>query len=111
MGIMEKLRSLAKEMIELQNKIDEIKKPLDEKKDIFRTLAEGKTLDITVEGFGKVAISKPREESTKQIVEIIQEKVEKHPELRALMLSKGIIKEIIQRTPAAKASITIKSNA
>ena len=97
-------------MIELQSKIDDLKKPLDEKKDIFRTLAEGQTLDIAVEGYGKVTISKPREESTKTIVEIVQDKVEKHPELRALMLTKGIIREVNQRTPAAKASITIKSN-
>jgi len=107
---MDKLRSLAKEMIELQIKIDELKKPLDDKKDIFRTLAEGQTLDIAVEGYGKVAISKPREESTKTIIEIVPDKVDKHPELRALMLAKGIIREVNQRTPAAKASITIKSN-
>ena len=77
---------------------------------IIRTWAEGQTLEVPIEGFGKVAISKPREASTKTVLELVKEKIDKNQELKNAMISKGILREIEQKTPAAKASITIKSN-
>jgi hypothetical protein len=106
----DQLRLLAEEIIKLYDQIEVLKKPLEEKKDIFRTLAEGQTLEVPIEGFGKVAISKPREASTKTILELVKEKIDKNQELKNAMISKGILREIEQKTPAAKASITIKSN-
>ena len=130
-------RELAREAIGLQIELDEISDRLNEKKEELRDLANGKTMNIIVEGLGKVDVTEPRAGTdkvtftfdedkltkipdlrkklvekgvAKEVLVIDDEKLGKIPELKQKLLEKGVMAEKIKKISAAKASVRIKPN-
>jgi hypothetical protein len=100
----------ASKVLDLTKQINELQKTLEEQKDFLRESSNGNKTDIDVPGVGKIIISKPRESSEKTILELVPDKIEKNHELKTVLLAKGIIKEVNQKTSAARASVTVKLN-
>lgn len=98
------------ELIKLHKSIEDLKKPLEEQKDILRGLIDGETKEVSIDGYGKVLVSKPREKSEKEVLVLNEEKLNKSQELLKLLFSKDIIIKKTVVTSAAKASVTIKPN-
>lgn len=88
-------QDLAKEALQLQSQMDELTKELNEKKDELRSLANGKKLNIVVEGIGKVDITEPRAGSDKVTFSFDEDKLGKVPELRKKLVDVGIAKEVL----------------
>ena len=130
-------QDLAKEALQLQLELDKITEKLDEKKEELRSLANGKKLNIVVEGVGKVDVTEPRAGSdkvvlsfdedklgkvpelrkklvesgvAKEVLVINDEKLDKIPALKVKLLEKGVMTEEIKKVSAAKASVRIKPN-
>lgn len=101
---------VATQALELQKQINELANQLNDKKDELRDIANGNKIEITIEGLGKVNVSSPREGSEKVVLTFDEDRLKQIPELKAKLLEKGIAKEEIKKTPAAKASVTIKPN-
>lgn len=108
--ISDQITDAACKILDLTKQINELQKLLDEQKDFLRDASNGQKTDIEVPGVGKIIVSKPRESSEKTVLELIPDKIEKNPELKAILLAKGIIKEVNHKISAARASITAKLN-
>lgn len=102
--------TIAAELLLIYKKIEELKIPLEDYKEKMRNLAEGDKLEIVVPDMGKVSVTQPRKETQKIIFEINNEKIEKNKVLKDMLLEKGVMKEVTVKTPAAKASVNIKTN-
>ena len=103
-------QELAREALELQVRANELVARLDEKKEELRSLANGKKLNVVVEGLGKIDVTEPRAGSESVVLVVNEEKLNETPELRAKLIQKGIAKEEVKKTPAAKASVRITPN-
>ena len=101
---------LAKEALELQVEVNKLSKLLDGKKEELRHFANGKKLNIAIEGIGKVDITEPREGSEVLVLTFDEEKLKAVPELKAKLIQKGIAKEEIKKISGAKASVRITPN-
>lgn len=101
---------LATEALQLQIDVRQLTTQLEAKKDELRQYANGNKLEIVVADLGKVHISTPRQGSEKVVLVFDEERIRTVPELRQMMLDKGIAKEEIKKTPAARASVTIEPN-
>ena len=103
-------QDLAKEALDLQVKVNELAKALDEKKEELREFANGKKMNITVEGVGKIDITEPREGSETPILIFDEERLAVLPELRQKLIDKGVAKEDVRKVAPARASVRIKPN-
>lgn len=103
-------QELAREALELQVQANELAARLDEKKEELRNLANGKKMNIVVEGLGKVDVIEPREGSESVVLVFNEEKLNESPELRAKLIQKGIAKEEVKKQSAARASVRITPN-
>jgi len=103
-------QDLAKEALELQIQSQELADKLDAKKEELRDLANGKKMNITVEGLGKIDVTEPRQGSEKVVLTFDEERLKTVPELRQKLLDKGVAKEEVKKTPPARASVRIKPN-
>lgn len=130
-------QELARTALELQIQYDKISEQLEAKKEELRVLANGRILNIVVEGVGKVDITAPRAGSekvtftfnedklaqaqelraklletglAKEVLVINEEKLEKSPAIRQKLIEKGVMAEEVKKVSAAKASVRIKPN-
>ena len=128
-------QELAREALELQAKFNEASEQLEAKKEELRVLANGRILNIVVEGTGKVDITAPRAGSekavlsfnedrvtdvlrkklvesgvAKEVLVINDKKLAKIPDLQQKLVEKGVLEEEIKKVSAAKASVRIKPN-
>lgn len=101
---------VATEALQLQKQIDDLNEKLASKKDLIREYAAGDKKTITIEGLGKVTVSKPREATDKLVTILDEARLENVPDLKQKLIDKGIIKEEIKSSPGAKASVSIKPN-
>lgn len=101
---------LARGTLELFIQIEDLKKQLETRKDELRDLANGNKLEVSVQGLGLINVSTPRSGSEAIVLVFDEGQLNKIPELRAKLIEKGVAKEEIKKTPAAKASVTIKPN-
>lgn len=104
------VQELARHALELQAEILRLQSQLNEDKDGLRAAANGNKLELTIEGVGEVRVSKPREGSEKIVLTLDEDRLNQVPELRGKLLETGVAKEEVKKTPAAKASVTIKPN-
>ena len=136
-NVAEAKQELAREAISLQVELNKISDRLDEKKEELRDLANGKIMNIIIEGLGKVDVTEPRAGAdkvtftfdedklteipnlrkklvekgvAKEVLVIDDEKLGKIPELKQKLLEKGVMAEKIKKVSAAKASVRIKPN-
>ncbi len=108
----EQEQQAARVALELSKQIAIMSASLDQQKAILRELADGQTLEVKVEGLGKVNVSKPKlgglKTGTK--IEINLDVLGKNQELKAKLIEKQLLMEVdVFSTPAA-ASVTIKPN-
>lgn len=101
---------IAAKALELQKQINSLATKLDAVKDELRELANGNKLKIVVEGSGVVDVSSPREGSEKIVLTFDEEKLKQIPDLKTKLLEKGVIKEVVSKVSAARASVSIKPN-
>ncbi len=100
-------QELGLEVLKLHMKQIVIQEQLDKKKEELRRIAEGETLRIEVGDHGSILITEPRGRSSKTVLTINEEKLNKTPDLRNMLLSKKILKEETKVIPAARAAVKI----
>ena len=103
-------QEIARSAIDIQSRMNDLKKELDAKKVELRDLANGRKKEIIVEGIGKINISAPFAGSKTPILIFDEERLNKIPELRAKLIEKGVAKEDVKKVPASVAKVTIKPN-
>ncbi len=101
---------IAERAIDLSVKIAELTKDLEKYKEQLREFANGNTLELVVDGKGKVNVTRPRSGSESVVLEFNKDKLEKFPELRAKLLEKGVCEEKVKKVSPAAASVNIKAN-
>ena len=101
---------LAKLVLELHAQVTKLQEELDTKKDELREIADGKKLNIVVDGVGKINISEPRRGSEKVVLKIDEDVLSKVVGLKESLVKKGVVKEEIKITAPAKASVSISCN-
>lgn len=102
--------ALAGDAIDLQIQVSELQLQLDAKKEELRTFANGRKLNLEVEGKGRVDVTEPRDGSEQIKFVIDEERVAAVPGLKAMLVEKGVAKEEKKQIPPAKASVRIKPN-
>ena len=100
-------QELALDALNAYMKFVKIEDELDSKKQKLRELANGESLRIEVDNVGSVLVMTPKLRSTKKVLSINEEKLAKVPELRAMLISKGVITEETKVIPSAKAAVKI----
>jgi len=103
-------QELAKAALSLQVQVAGLQIELDVKKEELREFANGKKLNIIIEGLGKIDVTEPRAGSEKTILTIDEKRVLEVDGLKDMLVKKGVAKEEIKKTPPAKASVRIKPN-
>ena len=109
---MEKLtiEDIAKQALELDAEVAAITARLNAKKETLREMADGESMNLTVEGLGKVQISKPREAGSRVVTSLDEKRLAKVPGLKEALIAKKVIVVEDKVVPAAVASITLKRN-
>lgn len=104
------IKGVATEALDLKVQIDALNKELDARKEQLRQFANKDLLEITVDGKGKVRVSKPRDGSEEQVLVVNEAKLNSVPELKTKLLEKGVIQKTTKKVAAAKASVTVEPN-
>lgn len=104
------MEQLAERAIKIYKEIQTLTSQLDTFKEQLRLHADGKTTTIDIIGAGSITVSKPKSESTKTVLSISEDTLNKNIELRNKLIQKGIILETTKTTPPSAASVTFKLN-
>jgi hypothetical protein len=108
----EQAQQAARSAIELSKQIEALAILLDQQKLLLRQYADGQSMEVKVEGLGKVSVSKPRLGGAKTgtKIEINLDVLEKNQELKAKLIERQLLKEVDVFSSSAAASVTIKPN-
>ena len=110
MSMVDTEQDVARAALELQVKMDELKRQLDARKQELRDLANGRKKEIVVEGVGKVSVSEPFAGKEAPVLVFDEDKLNQAPDLRKKLLDKGVAREEVKKVPAAVAKVTIRPN-
>lgn len=93
--------------IEIYKKIKNLEISLNEYKEFFREHANSEKFEMVIKNVGKLSVSKPTPMSEKVVLTVDMAKIEKSAELKAKLLSSGLLKEEKKSVGGAAASVRI----